>query len=295
LEKINGRQMDYSHFIITQFNLRDFPLSNSSDYESWLKWTRRRIELFRQYCLPSIINQTSKTFSWLLYFDTDTPEEFNEFLKELSLFSFISICYCKGIEDFNLNYIKEVKVRTRSSVKWVITTRIDNDDCLHRDAIKIIQKNFVERHNFLISLASGYILNVADRTLSHYYYPMSPFITLIETNDNEVKGIFEKGHTKWDNLRLFVLKEIWLDYFNIKARISRFILIKPLWIQIFHGENVSNSFYRGLPVIKKRDLKDFSINYSTNGLPFTIIGKYFNYVVWKRYLKSVIVKIILMK
>ena len=190
--------MDYSHFIITQFNLRNFPLSNNYNYESWVEWTRKRIVLFKEYCLPSIINQRCKAFKWLLYFDTDTPEEFIEFLKELSSFSFISICYSKGIEDFNLNYIKEVKVRTRSSVKWVITTRIDNDDCLHRDAIKIIQKSFVERHNFLISLASGYILNVADRTLSHYYYPMSPFITLIETNGNEVKGIFEKGHTKWD-------------------------------------------------------------------------------------------------
>ncbi len=287
--------MNYSHFIITQFNLRNFPLSNFGDYESWLKWTRVRIELFKQYCLPSIINQTSKTFHWLLYFDTDTPEEFNEFLKDLSALSFISICYSKGIEDFNLNYIKEVKVRASRSVKWIITTRLDNDDCLHTDAIKIIQKSLVERHNFLISLASGYILNIEDRTLSHYFYPMSPFITLIESNDNEVKGIFEKGHTKWDNLRLHIFNEIWQEYFNLKARKSRFILIKPLWIQTFHGENVSNSFYRGLPVLKQKRLKDFSINYTSNALPVTIIKKYINYLVWKRYLKSLIIKLILMK
>jgi hypothetical protein len=287
--------MDYAHFIITQFNLRNFPKSNHGDFESWIQWTRKRIILFKEYCLPSIINQSYKAFNWLIYFDIETPLEFNEFIKELGSFSFINICYCKGIEDFNHSYIEDVKKRTAPAVKWVLTTRIDNDDCLHRNAIMTIQESLVMRHNFLISLASGYILNIKDRTLSHYYYPMSPFITLIEANNNDIKGVFEKGHTKWDDLHLYIFKEIWLEYFNKKARKSRFILTRSLWVQIYHGENVSNNFYRGLPVVRNKDLKDFSIKYTTNGLPLSIIGKYFNYVVWKRYLKSIIIKFILRK
>ena len=285
--------MDYVHFIITQFNLRNFPKSNHGDLENWIQWTRKRIVLFKEYCLPSIINQSYKAFNWLIYFDKETPFEFNEFIKELGSFSFINICYCKGIEDFNQSYIEDVKKRIGHNVKWVLTTRIDNDDCLHKDAIMTIQESFVMRHNFLISLASGYILNIKDRTLSHYYYPMSPFITLIEANNNDLKGVFEKGHTKWDDLHMYIFKEIWLEYFNKKARNSRFILNKPLWIQIVHGENVSNSFYRGLPVIRQKDLKDFSINYLTKRLSIRIIGKYINYVIWKRYMKSLIIKFIL--
>jgi hypothetical protein len=287
--------MNYLHFVLTQFNLKNFPKSNNNDYESWLNWTRNRIELFKEYCLPSIINQSCKTFSWLLFFDADTPEEFTEFTDELSSYSFINICYSKGIEDFNANYVKEIRNRAEKSNKWIITTRIDNDDCLHKDAIDIIQKNFVARHKYLISLASGYMLNISDRTLSHYYYPMSPFISLIESNENEIKGVFEKGHTKWDNLRLFIFKEIGLEYFNKKARQSRFILKKPLWIQTVHGENISNNFYRGLPVLRKKDLRDFSIKYSTKGLSIYTIRKYVSYVTWKRYLKSLIIKIILNK
>lgn len=287
--------MDYSHFIITQFNLRNFPKSNNTYYNSWLDWTRKRIEIFKEFCLGSVLNQSCKSFIWLLYFDEDTPEEFNYFINELESFSFINICYSKGIEDFNLNYIEEVKKRTEKSVKWILTTRIDNDDALHRDAIKIIQESLVKKNGFLISLASGYMLNITERTLSHYYYPMSPFITLVEEHNNEIKGIFEKGHTKYETLRLFIFKEIWLEYFNRKARMSRFILKKPLWIQTVHGENVSNDFYRGLPVIRKKDLEDFSINYPTNKLSIKIIGKYFNYVIWKRYLKCQIIKVILKK
>jgi hypothetical protein len=251
--------------------------------------------LFREFCLPSILNQTYKGFTWLLYFDVDTPQEFNEFLNELNSFTFIKICYSKGYEGFNLTYTEEVKKIVGKSVKWIITTRMDNDDCLHKDAIKIIQNNFVEKHKFLISLASGYVLNISDRMLSHYFYPMSPFLSLIETTDNEIGCVFEKGHTKWDSLQISISKEIWLNCFNKKARKSQIILNGPLWVQTVHGGNISNSFYRGFPVLKGRDLTVFSINFKNNKQPITIIRKYCNYVMWKRYLKCLIVKTIFKK
>lgn len=287
--------MNYSHFIITQFNLKNFPLSNNNDHERWLRWTRNRIELFRLYCLPSVLNQSSKSFTWLLYFDADTPVEFNGFLNELKSHPFIHICYCRGAEGFKNDYIKEVKDRVPGNIKWVMTTRIDNDDCLHRDAIKAIQENFTEKHNYLISLASGYILNTDDKTMSHYFYPMSPFISLIESTEAEMMGVFEKKHTEWNSLRLFISKEIWFEYFKKDRRRSRFILKKPLWIQLFHGENVSNSFYRGLPVLKRKDLSDFSIDIQTSGQPVKNLRKYVNYVMWKRYFKSLVVKAIVKK
>jgi len=287
--------MEFSHFIITQFNLRNFPLSNNKEYERWLIWTRNRISLFEEYCLPSVLNQSNMRFTWLLYFDSDTPGEFNEFIKKLTSHRFINICYCKGAGDFNTNYFREVMERTGEETEWIITTRIDNDDCLHKDAVRCIQENFTPMHKFLISLASGYILNTTDRTLSHYFYPMSPFISLIESRGAGASGVFERIHTRWDTLRLFVIREIWLDWFNKKARKSRFILKKPMWVQTVHGENVSNSFYRGFPVLKKRDLSDYSIRFPTNPLPVKIIGRYCSYVTWKRYLKSLIVKIVLNK
>lgn len=287
--------MNFSHFIITQFNLKNFPLSDNNDSVTWLKWTRNRVELFREFCLPSIKNQTCKVFTWLIYFDADTPQEFNVFLNELNSFPFIKICYSKGYEDFNLRYTEEVKKRVGESVKWIITTRMDNDDCLHKDAIKTIQNNFVEKHKFLISLASGYVLNISDRKLSHYFYPMSPFLSLIETTDNELGCVYEKAHAEWDNLHMSISKEIWLNCFNKKARKSQIILNDPLWVQTVHGRNISNSFYRGFPVLKERDLSAFSINFSNNKQQITIIGKYCNYVMWKRYLKCLLVKTIFKK
>jgi hypothetical protein len=216
-------------------------------------------------------------------------------MDEISAVPFIQICYCSRNEDFYENYIREVKKRADKVADWILTTRIDNDDCLHKDAIKIIQQNFIEKNRFLISLASGYVLNAQDKTLSHYFYPMSPFLTLIEKNDKAMGGVFEKGHTKWDELRLFIFREIWLEYFNKKTRKSRFILKNPLWIQIVHGENISNSFYRGLPVLRNIYLHDFSIPYASKKLSLKVLGRYSHYVTWKRYFKCLIIKFIIGK
>ncbi len=265
------------------------------DHEKWVNWTHSRILLFREYCLPSVLNQTCKNFTWLIFFDSQTPEEFNDFTEFLKSHMIINVCYSNGIEDFNSNYIDEVRKRLAGTESWVITTRLDNDDCLHRDAVRVIHENFIGKHKYLISLASGYILDINKRMLSHYFYPMSPFISLIENTEKGIEGVFIKGHTKWDSLRLYVFREIWLEFFRNKDRNSRFILKRPYWIQTVHGENLSNSFFRGFPVLKEKELSEFSLNIRTTGMKAGTITKYCHYVTWKRYLKSLLIKVIVNK
>lgn len=68
----------YEHFVITKFNLRKYCIC-IEDINDWIEWTRDRIFLFKTYCLPSFLNQTNKNFTWLIYFDKNTPIEFNYF------------------------------------------------------------------------------------------------------------------------------------------------------------------------------------------------------------------------
>jgi hypothetical protein len=174
-----------------------------------------------------------------------------------------------------------------------MTSRLDNDDLLHQDAIKTIQENFVEKHNFIISLASGYVLDIDRNVLAHYFYPMSPFISLIESVTANPKGIFVRPHTQWPTLRLSIFKEFYLQFFKPKERLSVFILECPLWIQVFHGHNVANSFYRGLPVLRPKNLSDFGINLITSKMRIAELTKFSNYVLWKRYFKASIVRMII--
>jgi hypothetical protein len=277
----------FKHFIITQFNLRKFPLAGINCKSSWEEWTHTRINLFKTYCLPSFLNQSNKNFTWLIYFDSETPSEFNYLIDELSNTDFIKPCFANGFEHFMTKYLEDIREFSTGS-EWIITSRCDNDDCLEKNAVDTIQKHFHQSDEYLISLASGYTLNINDNTLSHYYYPMSPFISLIETtNKKDLKGIFYKGHTKWEELKLKLTVELLK-----KNKESVFILDKPYWIQIIHGENVSNSYKRGFPIICSKNLKDYGIKLTTKGQSiFKALG-YFNYVLWKRYFKASIVQFV---
>jgi hypothetical protein len=278
----------FKHFVITQFNLRKFPYQ-SKDKTDWENWTQNRINLFYTYCLPSFLNQSNKNFTWLIYFDTKTPEKFNDLLKRLNEINFIKLCFADSFDHFMTKYTKDIRELSTDN-KWVITSRCDNDDVLQKDAVDTIQRNFVPKNEFLISLASGYTLNIADNTLAHYYYPMSPFISLIEsTKKTSLNGVFYKEHTKWDELRLKITTELLK-----KNNKSIFILEKPCWIQIIHNQNVSNNFKRGLPVIRSKDLRhDFGINIQTKRQSVFSIPEYYDYVLWKRYFKSRMVRLFL--
>lgn len=276
----------FKHFIITQFNLRKFP-SGAKAEADWVNWTQDRIKLFDSYCLPSFLNQSNKNFTWLIYFDSKTPQKFNDLLKKLDEVSFVKLCFADSFNHFMVKYTEDIK-KLSSNTEWIITSRCDNDDALQKDAVNTIQNNFIQKDEFLISLASGYTLSIADNTLAHYYYPMSPFISLIEsTKKAELKGIFYKEHTRWDELRLGITTELLK-----KNKKSVFVLEKPYWIQVIHGKNVSNNFKRGLPVIKTKDLSsDFGINIQTRKQSIFKITDYYHYVLWKRYFKSSVVRL----
>lgn len=282
----------FSHFLITQFNLLSFPLGEEIEHgEKWLNWTRKRIPLFKQYCLPSLDNQTNKNFTWLIYFDSQTPDEFKGLIKELESRSYIKVCYADGNDGFMRDHISHIK-KLSAGKKWIISSRIDNDDVFHKNAIQTIQNAFVAKDEYLISLSSGYTLNTSTKTMGHYYYPGCPFISIIEAVDkSKLKSIYYKSHGHWEALKL----KVWRELFQRKNKRATFILSHPYWIQLVHGDNVSNSERRGFPILKQQDLSDFSLNMVTKKQSVFIIPSFFNYVHWKRYFRATILKFLSFK
>lgn len=286
-------EKSYQHFLITRFNLKG--LANFRDIKEWELWNTNRFHIFKTYTLPSVLNQSNKDFIWLIFFDKSTPVECLKYIDALKQYKFIVPKIIQGINEFNTEYIKSINRYLNKYIEWIITTRIDNDDCIHQDMVDIIQHNFQPKHGYMISLASGYTLDIRNLQLSHYFYPMSPFISLIESTQGTFYGIFKKRHTEWLQLRLFVLKEIYLEWVANNKRSTRFILNQPLWIQTIHGNNVCNSFYRGIPVTKSKSLKTFGLNFSAKPNSLHHFPKYYNYVFWKRYLKCLMVKWLIRK
>lgn len=242
--------MNYSHFIITRFNLRFSDntwekdrLGNQVLTDEWLAY---RIELFIKYCLPSVLNQTSRNFLWLLYFNTGTNETIIQQFRELekSHNNLIKIIMANGYDDFMERYCNDVLSFCPDNNRYVITTRLDNDDIVHKDFIKKIQERFCEQQFMAINFVKIMMLNPDKNNKLFIDYSFSNhFISVIEkTESAKISGCYSRGDRKW----------------NIRNKIIH-IFDKPYCIEIISDRNLINRF-RGFPVFKTTDLSAFSIN-----------------------------------
>ena len=279
--------MQFKHFLITQFNLLQFPLGKElKKGEEWINWTRERIDLFKEYCLPSLDQQSCNNFTWLIYFDEQTPNEFNWIIDELKTRDYIKVCFSKGNDGFMKDHISDIRLLSEGA-EWIISSRIDNDDVFHKDAINVIQDAFRPTDEFMVSLTSGYTLNLQTLQMGHYYYPECPFISIIEKREKEgLKSIFYKSHTHWDQLKLKVVNELFK-----KNKKTTFIIDQPYWIQLVHGKNVSNSEKRGFPIIKQKDLSAFNLVIKNKKQSLWSIPSFYTYPRWKRYFKVFLIKL----
>lgn len=74
--------MKYKHFLITRFNI---PLWRTKDKDPIhdIHYLKYRMQLFEDYCFPSVRHQTNQNFVWLCLFDVNTPREIKERLEVL--------------------------------------------------------------------------------------------------------------------------------------------------------------------------------------------------------------------
>ena len=80
----------FTHVIQTRFNLatpgRELAIRTQPG------WLLERFQLFELWCLPSVAAQTSRNFTWLIYFDEGTPEVFRKRIANLQrVFPFVPV------------------------------------------------------------------------------------------------------------------------------------------------------------------------------------------------------------
>lgn len=235
------------HFLITRFNLKNSYWNKIGEEYTVLTedWLNHRFFLFENYCLPSVINQTNKNFIWLVAFDIDTPEAFKKRIK--SSFRNHTNFYPLFIDGFNNlqpSIEENIKRLTAKQDKYIVTTRLDNDDILHKDFIRTIQHLFVATPNTVIDLRRGFQLAIKDNNneVRAYNRAYNPFISLVESL-TDFETVISKEHRKWKNSTATVVNT--KDY---------------LWIQLVHDKNQSNKKDYTLIKIAKLNFKDFGIN-----------------------------------
>lgn len=189
----------FTHFLITRFNLR---------VKSWLPdenackpWMTNRIQIFNSFTLPSVSAQTCKNFKWLLLFDPSTKETNPDFLDRMTQYDFCIPVFL-DLEKTSLTegIKKAINKHLLPGTNHVITTRIDNDDAIHEDFIKNIQKNFTPEQNYIVNFTDGYgysdnRLSIAQRN------KVNPFATFCEEyNKGKYKTVYCTGHPALKNV-----------------------------------------------------------------------------------------------
>lgn len=187
-------------------------------------WLSNRFELFEEFCFPSVQHQVNNNFTWLVFFDIETPAQYKEKIagyRDL-LPNFIPL-YIDGMPAFLPSVCAEVK---KASTPYIITSRIDNDDCISKHYIDAVQHQFNEQDYMAVDFIDGYTLQVEPQVKAgKRRQAYNPFISLIEKND-QPETVWQKDHASWKkekNVLRIVDVRIWMSVIHFENKINRFV------------------------------------------------------------------------
>ncbi|MGG7036575.1 MAG: glycosyltransferase [Flavobacterium sp.] len=216
----------FQHYLITRFNLRNPKWDVTKNNESLLTdaWMEDRMWLFDNFCFPSVTAQTNQDFEWLLFFDSTTSGNYkNRILNQVKDHANIKVFFIDGMPAFYPEIRKYIE--QNNPKPFLITSRIDNDDCIHKGFIHEIQSQFRQQEYQAIDVIKGYTLQVKPTyILGKKEHIFNPFISLIEKNDNP-KTVWFSDHNMWKK----------------ETRITQ-ISNKRLWLSVIHEKNKVNEF-----------------------------------------------------
>lgn len=270
--------MEYKHILITRLNAfykQKMP-THGYDPDEWLIG---RVRLFKEYCFPSVVNQSSADFEWILYIDSQTPVQVVEELKELFLPHRNFHLLQRKFDDFAIHPHLDNDIREIAEINfnYLITTRLDTDDMIHKDYIAKIQKSFERKEYLPINFNNGYIYNIYTGVTAKVNYPYNPFLSLISKIENNIElvTIFHRMHHEFQ------------DDLNVKRINTK----EPMWCMTISEYNYSTGFFGR--VLFKRDKKFgdyFAPQKVINPSFFTILsakGKYYLRIFEKVKLKLI--------
>jgi Putative rhamnosyl transferase len=209
-------EMKLQHLVITRLTIKLF-------YDEFSpEWLEERLRLFRTYCVPSMADQTSEEYQWLILCDETTDPGFVKSVEESrSLVPQLRVLYTSkrggGIPDV-------VRPTIHADTELLVTTRLDGDDSLHAETVAVVQAYagaFARSSNrtWLLNFPYGYRYDEVDRRLYAVYWLYSPFSSLFEKL--RVGKRFENVYRNHHKLHLF--------------NPAHFDLSLPAWMQVIHG------------------------------------------------------------
>lgn len=223
------------HAILTPFYVRRQVRDGAEAVLASKEWLEERIELFERYCLPTVASQTTTNFAWLLFIDENSPAPQVEKIRTL----------LQGHPNFHLvhcdRWSEEVisaalRRIVPSGKKYILTTRLDNDDGISRGFVESLQDSFNPGRFEFLNFPQGVIL-WRQKTF-RYTHQSNAFLSLSEKIES-CRTVYCTSHEN-----------------AVSITTVRQIPVENAFLQVVHGGNVSNK-PRGIRVQKSRALSNF--------------------------------------
>ena len=262
---MNDSHNELQHFLLTRFNLLLWQNDKGGRPVRTTEWLEHRVLLFEQYCLPSIKNQTSHNFEWIILFDSTSPGKIKDKIKEYQ-----NVCpqiTPVFVEPNKGRYFAEIfreVIINRTKAKRIITTYLDNDDALETSFIEDLQnrvKLFTDGTFFYYD--EGYQYYLEDEFLTKIHYPKNHFVSVVENaNPITFRGIFGFG----GHYYIDTIKGVKVVHINNK----------PMWCEVVHEKNMINDAYFLIGTSVIQDKERLRNAFSIDQIVRTGMGIYFS-------------------
>lgn len=237
--------MNLFHAILTRFNLKIYDQSRFDPSE----WMEKRWGLFRRFTAPSIANQQNKNFRWFVFFDDRTPgpDQVRAIGEELGF----TPLFCPPPREHSFDTavlaFKSYLHDNIARADVLITTRLDNDDALHRLFIKDIQQRVIKQYTgrtCAINLQHGLRLDLETSMAVSVFKLSNPFISLVEPfiRIDDIKTVWARQHTHIREIAPILEVKGWHK-----------------WLQVAHADNVKNKPLKGNQIPLSAIADDFGL------------------------------------
>lgn len=206
----------FDHVILTRFNLPSKgPESLIRAREGWL---RNRQELFENYCLPSVLAQSNQNFSWIIYFDPQSPQWLLDKITKFQRRGYFIPIFRVEVSAEQL--IDDLQMVTGGRSDVLLTTNLDNDDGLSLDFVDRLQRTVSAGRDCAFYVSDGLIQCGNKVYLRHD--PVNAFCSVAST--------WKSPQTCWKD---------WHNLLHEHMPVSQ-VGGGPGWLQVIHDSNVSN-------------------------------------------------------
>lgn len=245
-----------NHFILTRFNLKLWWKCDKNGRNIRTEeWLEERFRLFEAYCWPSVMAQTAMNFKWICLFDEDTPLKFKERAEAYHARWKGFLPFFIGRDEtlhFQKFFQKKVAELADKNDCQLLTTYLDNDDCIERDFVKTLQQRAkLAPYDTVLIFKYGVQyyerLNLAVKVP----YANNHFLSFYERTDAErVKTVWAFWH-----FSIFKYRDVNIDVTDNRN--------KAMWIELIHEGNIDNDVKMTLCqrlVVKRDFLSHFGLD-----------------------------------